>query len=178
MSFGKGRRGLRTTAGPVLVAGFLVSVAGCGTSTADAQDTETSTEAHMASLSSAEKHLTVYKTATCGCCGMWVEHMREAGFTLDVHDVGNAELGIIKRDAGVPLREQSCHTAFTDDYAFEGHIPADVVARFLEEAPEQRGLAVGGMPIGSPGMEMGDRKDPYDVVAFDRAGNVAIYESR
>jgi len=70
------------------------------------------------------------------------------------------------------------NAAVTCGCALGGHIPADVVGRSLEEAPEQRGLAVGGMPIGSPGMEMGDRKDPYDVVAFDRSGNVAIYESR
>ncbi len=148
--------------------GLVIAVAGCATPSADAQDVNVQSE----------QTLTVYKTATCGCCALWVEHMREAGFTLEVHDVGNAELGILKQESGVPLRHQSCHTALTDDYVFEGHIPADVIAKFLEEGPDQRGLAVGGMPIGSPGMEMGDRKDPYDVVAFDEAGNVTIYESR
>ena len=84
----------------------------------------------------------------------------------------------MKVDAGLPLQLQSCHTALVDGYVFEGHIPAEVIARFLAEKPSTSGLAVPGMPIGSPGMEFGDRVDPYDVLQFDAAGNTSVYESR
>ncbi|WP_420632823.1 DUF411 domain-containing protein [Candidatus Palauibacter sp.] len=118
----------------------------------------------------------VYKSPTCGCCALWVDHMREAGFELDVEDT--LDMVGVKLDAGLPLQLQSCHTALVGDYVFEGHIPADVIARFLAEAPSARGLAVPGMPIGSPGMEFGDRVDPYDVIQFDAEGSTSVYESR
>lgn len=120
----------------------------------------------------------VYKSPTCGCCALWVDHMREAGFELEVLDVADTELVRVKVDAGVPLQMQTCHTALVGDYVFEGHIPAEVIARFLAEKPSASGLAVPGMPIGSPGMEFGDRVDPYDVLQFDAAGNASVYESR
>ncbi|WP_420614944.1 DUF411 domain-containing protein [Candidatus Palauibacter sp.] len=118
----------------------------------------------------------VYKSPTCGCCALWVDHMREAGFELDVEDTDDM-IGV-KVDAGLPLQLQSCHTALVDGYVFEGHIPAEVIARFLAEKPSASGLAVPGMPIGSPGMEFGDRVDPYDVLQFDATGNTSIYDSR
>lgn len=118
----------------------------------------------------------VYKSPTCGCCALWVDHMREAGFELDVEDTD--DMIEVKVDAGLPLQLQSCHTALVDGYVFEGHIPAEVIARFLAEKPSASGLAVPGMPVGSPGMEFGDRVDPYDVIQFDAAGNASIYESR
>ena len=118
----------------------------------------------------------VYKSPTCGCCALWVDHMREAGFELDVEDTD--DMIDVKVDAGLPLQLQSCHTALVNGYVFEGHIPAEVIARFLAEKPSASGLAVPGMPIGSPGMEFGDRVDPYDVLQFDAAGNTSIYESR
>ncbi|WP_419940296.1 DUF411 domain-containing protein [Candidatus Palauibacter sp.] len=118
----------------------------------------------------------VYKSPTCGCCAFWVDHMREAGFVLDVEDTD--DMIAVKLDAGLPLQLQSCHTALVGDYVFEGHIPAEVIARFLAEAPSARGLAVPGMPVGSPGMEFGDRVDAYDVIQFDAQGNTSVYESR
>ena len=87
-------------------------------------------------------------------------------------------MGLIKADAGVPLQLQSCHTTLIGDYVFEGHIPADVIARFLDEKPNAKGLAVPGMPIGSPGMEMGDRVDSYNVIAWNDKGGAMVYESR
>jgi len=119
----------------------------------------------------------VYKTASCGCCSKWVDHMRDSGFTVEAEDVTPRELVAIKLGAGLDSRLHSCHTAFVDGYAIEGHVPAEVVTRFLAETPVWKGLAVAGMPIGSPGMEAGDRRDPYDVIAFGDDGKMEVYES-
>ena len=116
----------------------------------------------------------VYKSPTCGCCAKWVDHMREAGFRLEVHDVD--DVTPIKTQHGVTADLQSCHTALVDGYVFEGHVPAEVIRRFLAERPMFAGLAVPGMPMGSPGME-GPRKDRYDVVAFRRDGTREVYSS-
>lgn len=105
--------------------------------------------------------ITVYKSPTCGCCGLWVDHMREAGFRVEVIEEQN--LGPRKAALGVPPGMGSCHTATVGGYVIEGHVPADDVRRLLLERPAARGLAVPGMPIGSPGMEMGHRRDPYTV---------------
>lgn len=130
----------------------------------------------LAATIAATPTITVYKLPTCGCCAMWVDHMRDAGFKIEVHDTQT--MAAVKADAGIPPQLQSCHTAFVGDYVFEGHIPAEVIAKFLAAAPAARGLAVPGMPAGSPGMEMGARVDSYDVIAFDADGNTAVYESR
>lgn len=132
-------------------------------------------EATLATLGGAAPTVKVYRTPTCGCCLSWVEHMREAGFTVEVEDTN--DIVAIKTDAGLPPQLQSCHTAFIGDYVFEGHVPAATIAKFLAEEPDAKGLAVPGMPAGSPGMETGNRVDPYDVVAFDAAGRTAVYES-
>lgn len=105
--------------------------------------------------------VTVYKSPTCGCCGLWVDHMREAGFAVEVIEEQN--LSPRKAELGVPPGMGSCHTATVGGYVIEGHVPADDVRRLLMERPPARGLAVPGMPIGSPGMEMGSRRDPYTV---------------
>jgi len=117
--------------------------------------------------------VTVYKTPTCGCCAIWVQHLEATGFAVAVEDV--EDIAAVKRWAGVPTDLSSCHTAIIGDYVFEGHIPARVIADFLDEAPELAGLAVPGMPIGSPGME-GPNPTPYDVVAFDGQGNRGVFE--
>ena len=114
----------------------------------------------------------VYKTPTCGCCSLWIDHLREAGFEVDARDLN--DIIPVKIDAGVPPRMSSCHTALIDGYVVEGHIPAEHVKRLLEERPDIVGIAVPGMPIGSPGMEgLGAR--PYQVLSWDRAGNVEVY---
>ncbi|WP_420455001.1 DUF411 domain-containing protein [Rubrivirga sp.] len=117
--------------------------------------------------------LTVYKSPTCGCCAMWVEHMEAAGFTVDVRD--RDDMAAVKDSLGVPSDLASCHTGVVDGYVVEGHVPAEQVARLLEERPEARGLSVPGMPIGSPGMEMGDRRDPYDVLIVGPEGEAAVF---
>lgn len=114
----------------------------------------------------------VYKTESCGCCNAWVDHLRAAGFTVDARDV--VDLMSIKRDAGVPASHASCHTALVDGYVVEGHVPADQIERLLAERPEVAGLAVPGMPVGSPGME-GPGAGPYQVLAFDRQGSSSVY---
>ena len=111
--------------------------------------------------------LTVSKDPTCGCCGGWVEHMREAGFTVEV--VETATLNQVKARLGVPAMLASCHTGEIAGYVLEGHVPAAEVKRLLTEKPSAKGLAVPGMPVGSPGME-GGHEDAYDVVLFGATG--------
>jgi hypothetical protein len=122
--------------------------------------------------------LTVFKTATCGCCAKWVDHMKANGFDAEVRDVHN--LDAIKEKLGVPPVLGSCHTARVGRYIIEGHIPSDVVHRLLKERPAVSGLAVPGMPIGSPGMEvLGNYRQPYAVLTFDsRTGQTTIYARR
>ena len=118
----------------------------------------------------------VYKTPTCGCCGKWVDHVKLAGFAPEVHDM--PDVTPVKAKGGVPRALQSCHTALVGGYVIEGHVPADLVQRLLREKPKVAGIAVPGMPAGSPGMEMGDRKDTYDVVAFTVDGRTSVYATR
>jgi hypothetical protein len=120
--------------------------------------------------------ITVYKTPTCGCCGKWVEHMRANGFNPTVNDLPN--LTAVKQTTGVPANLQSCHTSVIQGYAIEGHVPADVVRQLLKEKPQVAGIAVPGMPLGSPGMEQGPQKDKYNVVAFGKDGSQKVYASR
>lgn len=123
--------------------------------------------------------VTVYKSASCGCCANWVEHMREAGFEVEARDVPDAELPTIKVEHGVAPGHQSCHTAVVGDYVVEGHVPADLVRRMLEEQPDIAGLAVPNMPVGSPGMEVPDgTTQAYDVIAFTDDGEQHVYASR
>jgi len=119
--------------------------------------------------------LVVYKSPTCGCCKKWVKHMRDNGFSVEVHEQYNVTPK--KDEYGVPRRLRSCHTARIGGYVVEGHVPADVVKRLLEEKPAIAGLAVPGMPMGSPGME-GPRKDPYEVIAFRKDGGSRVYARR
>ncbi len=114
----------------------------------------------------------VYKSPTCGCCKEWVNHMRENGFKVTVHD--RRDMDPIKRELGVPQRLQSCHTAHVDGYVIEGHVPAADVVRLLRQKLPVKGLTAPGMPMGSPGME-GPRKDPYAVLTFQSDGRTAVY---
>lgn len=117
----------------------------------------------------------VYRLPTCGCCAKWAEHLTAAGFAVEVHDVDDVEA--IKDRHGVPAALRSCHTAVVNGYVIEGHVPADLIKRFLAARPAAAGLAVPGMPMGSPGME-GPRKDAYAVIAFDRQGKTTVYQRR
>lgn len=117
--------------------------------------------------------VTVYKDPNCGCCKDWVEHLRKHAFKVTVKDTN--DVASIKRSGRVPSQLTSCHTAFVNGYVIEGHVPAADIKRLLQEKPKVAGIAVAGMPIGSPGMEIGDRKDKYDVVAFTRDGITSVF---
>ncbi len=118
--------------------------------------------------------VTVYKSPTCGCCKDWEKHMREAGFTVVSHDTN--DMAPVKHEHGITQDIGSCHTATVGGYVLEGHVPAADVKRLLAERPAVAGLAVPGMPMGSPGME-GLYKDKYNVVAFDRDGGRSVFAS-
>ncbi len=124
----------------------------------------------------APPEMTVYKDPNCGCCAQWVAHVRKAGFAVTVRDT--ADMDGVKASFGVPAALHSCHTARIGRYSIEGHVPADLIQRLLAEAPDARGLAVPGMPVGSPGMEMGARKDRYEVLLFDKAGRTTVFATR
>jgi hypothetical protein len=115
----------------------------------------------------------VYKSPTCGCCSKWIDHLKANGFTVRSHDTDNVAQH--KYRLGVPFGYGSCHTAEIGGYVVEGHVPARDIQRLLKEKPRARGLVVPAMPIGSPGMEEGNRKDPYDVFLVNRNGSTQIY---
>lgn len=119
--------------------------------------------------------LDVYRSPSCGCCGAWVEHMVAAGFVVKVHMVGDTTAA--RKRLAMPDRFGSCHTAVVAGYVVEGHVPADEVKRMLAARPDAIGLAVPSMPPGSPGMEMGSRRDPYDVLLIDRSGRASVFAS-
>ena len=114
----------------------------------------------------------VYKSPTCGCCVKWVEHMEANGF--EVISRNRTDMRSVKETYDVPARGYSCHTAIVEGYTIEGHVPAEFVLRLLKERPAVKGLAVPGMPIGSPGME-GPNPQPYSVLSFDESGDLSEY---
>jgi len=116
--------------------------------------------------------IVVYKSPSCGCCSKWVDHLRANGHAVQTRLM--EDLDLIKKMAAVPERLQSCHTAMVDGYVIEGHVPARDVARLLSERPKAKGLAVPGMPTGSPGME-GGAPEPYDVMLFQPDGRASVY---
>lgn len=119
--------------------------------------------------------LAVTKTATCACCAKWVEHMRKAGFKVTVHNV--ADVTPTAKRLGVPAHLRSCHTSQIGGYAIEGHVPAADVKRLLTKHPNAAGIAVAGMVMGSPGMENGGHRQPYQVILFDKAGKTKVFAS-
>ena len=119
--------------------------------------------------------IVVYKALECSCCEEWAKHMRGEGFRVTVHQL--ADVAPLKKKYGVPTSMYSCHTGLVRGYVIEGHVPADLVRRLLAEQPAVVGLAVPGMPAGSPGME-GVQKDRYEVLAFTRSGERSVYAVR
>ena len=117
--------------------------------------------------------INVVKTATCGCCGKWVEHLKKAGHDVRVTDV--EDVTPTAKRLGVPDDLRSCHSASVGGYAIEGHVPAADIARLLREKPKAAGLSVPGMVPGSPGMEMGGQKPAYQTMIFTRDGKRKVF---
>jgi hypothetical protein len=130
----------------------------------------------VSSVAAADKKptITVYKDPSCGCCKSWIEHLIKHGYRVDAKDT--PQMSEIKRSLGVPDGLSACHTAVVNGYLIEGHVPAADIARLLKEKPKVAGLAVPGMPMGSPGME-GPRAQHYQVLSFDKAGKTKVFAS-
>ena len=128
-------------------------------------------------MAQTRRRVEVWKDPDCGCCKDWVSHLEASGFQVKVHDSGNAAA---RARLGVPEKMGSCHTAQIGGYALEGHVPARDIRRLLKERPKAVGLAVPGMPVGSPGMDgpaYNGRKDPYDVLLLQADGGSRVYQS-
>ncbi len=115
----------------------------------------------------------VYKNPDCGCCGAWVDHLKAAGFAVEVNEV--ADTSATRKKLGMPDKFGSCHTATVEGYVLEGHVPAADIRRLLSTRPKALGLAVPGMPVGSPGMEVGARKDAYQVLLVAPSGSSSVF---
>jgi hypothetical protein len=115
----------------------------------------------------------VYKNPDCGCCGGWVDHLKASGFPVKVHET--PDTGPVRKRYGMPDEFGSCHTGVVAGYALEGHVPAEDVKRLLTRKPAAAGLSVPGMPVGSPGMEAGSRKDAFQVLLIDKAGRSSVF---
>ncbi len=126
----------------------------------------------MAHTHARQVEVVVYKDPNCGCCKNWIDHLRKHGFKVTSHDT--RDMNTIKVNSGVKSDLQSCHTAMVGGYVVEGHVPAADIKRLLKERPKIAGLAVPGMPMGSPGME-GPTTDKYDVIAFEKSGRTKVF---
>lgn len=151
----------------LLGAVILLLLSACAAPTSEKSDTAVADVTHV---------IDVYKSPTCGCCDDWITYLEENGYRVRVHHV--QDLMAVKNEHKVPTHLSSCHTALIDGYVVEGHVPAEEIERLLTERPEVIGIAVAGMPIGSPGMEVEGAEDqPYDVVTFDNQGNTETFAS-
>ena len=122
----------------------------------------------------AGQRVEVWKSPTCGCCGKWVEHLRAAGFDVQVKD--SARMSTVKSQLGVPDDLQACHTAKVGGYVVEGHVPAADIVELLAKKPDVSGISVPGMPMGSPGMEVpSGEKEPFETLTFDRSGKTKVF---
>ena len=162
------------TAVPVL--GAVVSLGACAKQApVPERAAEVTTEAaRVPAPAQALPLVVVHKSPSCGCCGLWVDHMRQAGFQVEVRDEDN--VNPVKERVGVPYGKGACHTAEVAGYFIEGHVPATDVKRLLVEKPDAKGLVLPGMPMGSPGMEMPDgHAEPYTVELVRRDGTTAAF---
>jgi hypothetical protein len=156
-------------------AGLPVPAAASPAGQAPAQPAAPMQMAASAGDAAYERVIQVYKTPTCGCCTAWVDHVKDAGFEVEVLDL--PDLTAIKTQQGIPRELASCHTSVVGGYWVEGHVPADLIARLLRDKPAIRGISVPGMPMGSPGME-GPYREKYNVIAVGRDGSHTVYDTR
>lgn len=117
----------------------------------------------------------VKKTATCGCCQAWVNHLKSAGFNVKTSNMAMGQLMRFKIRNGITEKHASCHTARLAGYTIEGHVPAREIRRLLEQRPDAVGLSVPGMPIGSPGMEVGNQREAYSVLLLKKDGTTEVF---
>ena len=117
--------------------------------------------------------MTVYKSPSCGCCGKWVEHVEKHGFT--VKTVPTDDMAAVKQRLKVPATLASCHTTIVGGYVIEGHVPAADIKRLLTQKPKARGIAVAGMPMGSPGMEHGNHREPFATMLIGTNGKASVF---
>ncbi|MEO0518051.1 MAG: DUF411 domain-containing protein [Cyanobacteria bacterium P01_A01_bin.116] len=155
-----------------LLAASLVLV-GCTAAQNSRQPTSKNVTATAEAQAVLASEITVFRSPTCGCCGKWIDHAEAAGF--QVKDEVTEDMSAIKQQYGVPQNLTSCHTTVVGDYVVEGHVPVEDVQRLLVEQPDVAGIAVPGMPIGSPGMESGDYTEPYTVFSFTESGETAAF---
>ena len=127
--------------------------------------------------SNANPTVNVAKTATCGCCQIWIDYIRKEGFKVDTKNMASGQLSRFKSANGIQPEFASCHTARVGGYTIEGHVPVREIKRLLSEQPDAVGLAVPGMPLGSPGMEFGADREPYDVLLIGKDGTASVYAS-
>jgi hypothetical protein len=123
--------------------------------------------------SSKASEITVYRAPSCSCCGGWIAHLAAQGFQLK--EIATSNMNMLKQQHGVPNDLASCHTAVIQGYVIEGHVPVKDIKRLLAQHPKVAGIAVPGMPIGTPGMEDGDRREPFTVFSFDEQGNAQAF---
>lgn len=119
------------------------------------------------------KPITVYRSPSCGCCGGWIDHLKTQGF--QTKDLLTSNMEAVKQKYNVPAHLTSCHTAVIDRYVIEGHVPANDIKRLLKEKPNVAGLSVPQMPVGTPGMEAGNRRDPFTVFSFNKKGKSEVF---
>jgi hypothetical protein len=117
--------------------------------------------------------ITVYRDPSCSCCEGWMEHLETQG--LQTTNVPTPDVDTLKQRYGIPDHVTSCHTAVIDGYVIEGHVPAEEIKRLLFEQPNIVGIAVPGMPVGTPGMESGDERESFTVFSFDEQGNTEVF---
>ena len=161
---------LRSKVFVVALAATSLILMGC---TAINQTRPTAAESDSDAQTVLASEMTVFRSPTCGCCGKWIAHAKAAGFP--VKDEITEDMSAVKQQYGVPASMTSCHTTVVGNYVIEGHVPAEDVQRLLAEKPDIAGIAVPGMPVGSPGMESGDYIEPYAVFSFTESGETAVF---
>lgn len=163
---------LAVVAGTAIITGIAVTVWSQSTNQTVNSSQATNPIQTIAS-SDIPLNITVHRSPTCGCCKAWVQHLEANGFQTT--DIVTEDVATVKQQYGVPDELTSCHTAVVDGYAIEGHVPASDIKRLLAEKPQVSGLAVPQMPIGSPGMESGNIKEPFSVLSFRPDGRVKTF---
>lgn len=147
----------------LLFAIIVTTIFTCGQAQAESSSWDKSTQTY-----DGKKDITVYRDPNCGCCKDWIKHLRKHDF--NVTDVTSNNMSAVKQQYSVPPKMASCHTAIIDGYVIEGHVPADDIKKLLKTRPDIIGLSVPQMPVGTPGMEQGQRKDPFAVIKIDKSG--------